>query len=274
MNKNEFYANIKSMKHIAKKSIGQNFIFDSETCEKIADSLNSQLTSNVLEIGPGLGSLSLPLSNNTRKLTLVDIDPIMINNLKSLFSTNNDVTIIQQNILKTDISKFDYIIGNLPYYITTDIIEYILTHAYNAKRVVLMVQKEVYARLKADIKSEQYNPISIYISHVAQIKQIMNVSRHVFAPEPHVDSLLFSIDFDLSKHTPESVDLYYFIKNIFLHRRKTIQNNLKSLGKSEEEIINALNSLNIPPNKRPEELTIDLFIKLQNVLKYKRKLVE
>lgn len=144
MNKEQFFNDIKSFKFLANKSLGQNFLIDDKIASEIVNTLDVNENDNVLEIGSGLGSLSYFLVNSKAKITLIDVDENMVNILKDKFK---DANILRVNILKYDISSFDKIIGNLPYYITTSIIEYLLLNGHSLKTATLMVQKEVYDKL-------------------------------------------------------------------------------------------------------------------------------
>lgn len=262
MNETEFFENIKSYKLIANKSLGQNFLINPETASRIVSLLVIQEDDKVLEIGSGLGSLSYFLAKSKANCTLIDVDERMLSYLEDHFGNNENISIKRQNILKTDISEFNKIIGNLPYYITSGIIEKILLDGTNAKTIVLMTQKEVYPKLLNTHKS----PLSLLLNYVAEISTPINVGRNNFAPVPHVDSVVFTITPNKNIKNEENKNLYKVIKQLFLLRRKNILNNLSNLVKNKEKAREILGKMNVDANKRPEELPIEFYINLLKIL--------
>jgi len=241
------------------KQYGQNFLSDPKYSSLIVESLNPSKEDIVLEIGPGLGSLTHFLIQKSDDVTAVDIDDRMIKFLSVQYEGSKNLRLVGADILRYDVSNYDMILGNLPYYITTDIIIYILLKAEKAKRLVFMVQKEAYPRFSSKVNEDGYGPISILISMLGNIKKITNVGAGAFYPNPHVDSLVFQIDIDLSKRTNETFVLYKFIKSLFLNKRKTILNNLSGYLKDKEKAEQILNKCEVPNNKRPEELSLEHF---------------
>lgn len=238
-----------------KKKYGQNFLTDSRTVLKIVDALEVKDGDIIYEIGPGLGALSELLAAKNQPLYLYDIDENMVDHLKNVFKMFPHIEVIKENFLKVqDNNKVTKIIGNLPYYITTSLIEHVLIN-FDISDFVFMVQAEVEERLIAKRKTKEYGPLSIFIEQFFEIEKVCKVSKMAFYPVPHVDSAVFKIKF---KPTEENKKKYYlFLKEIFSQRRKTISNNLGGMFKSKEEGMKILSSINIPFNKRPEELTLE-----------------
>lgn len=259
----EHFENIKTYKLLANKSLGQNFLINSKIAESICDSLSVEKDDKVLEIGAGLGSLSYFLSQKEGNVKLIDIDERMLMVLHESFDGCSNVEIERMNILKEDLSSYTKIIGNLPYYITSSIIEHILLNAVNAKRIVLMTQKEVYPKL---LKSN-VGPLSLFLNYVCDISSLNNVGRNNFTPVPHVDSGYFVLIPNENIKKPENKQLYKLISKLFLLRRKTILNNLVNVIKDKEKSIEILDKLNVSQNMRPEQLDINFYISLYFLLK-------
>ena len=169
MNKEQFYNEIKSYKLLANKSLGQNFLIDPSVCEKIINSLSLKKEDNLLEIGAGLGSLSYFLIDKPSNNILIDIDERMLQFLNEHFSNYPNITVKRMNILKEDLSSYTKIVGNLPYYITSGIIEHILLNATNVQEVVLMVQKEVLVKLN----SKEISPLSMFLKYPLPVIHVL-----------------------------------------------------------------------------------------------------
>ena len=262
MNDKEYFEKVKSYKLIANKSLGQNFLINPQTAEKIVGLLTIKEDDKILEIGAGLGSLSFYLARSYAQCRLIDVDERMLMFLNEQFKDNNNLEIKRQNVLKEDLSEFNKIIGNLPYYITSSIIEKLLLEAVNAQTIVLMTQKEVYPKLLSTNKS----PLSIFLNYVASISSPMDVGRNNFAPVPHVDSVVFTITPNKNIKNKENKELYKMMKQLFLLRRKNILNNLTNLVKNKEKAREILEKMEIDTNKRPEELPIEFYINLLKMI--------
>lgn len=262
MEQSKYFEKIAEYKLLAKHEVGQNFLIDPSSCSKIVDALDLSENDKVLEIGSGAGSLSYFLMKNEADATLLDIDEGLVTKLKEDFASCPNIKPIQANALKYDMKGFTKILGNLPYYITSSLIETILLKGCDASKAVLMVQKEVYPRLASSLKSEGYGPLSILISYRASIKREFNVPRTSFAPMPHVDSLVFSLTFKDDVDIEKASKLYSLLNALFLHRRKTIYNNLSLYLKDDEKASLYLEKTHILKNKRPEELTLNDYLAL------------
>jgi 16S rRNA (adenine1518-N6/adenine1519-N6)-dimethyltransferase len=248
------------------KKWGQNFLIDDKVATDIVSSLKITGKNSVLEIGPGLGALSFHLAQTPATIDLLEIDPIFSSHLKALFEGKENVHVIQGDVMKTDLSAYDKIIGNLPYYITTPIIEEVLDHANHIQCFVAMIQKEVYPRVVAKLGDDEYGPLSIMVSYLGKVSQVRKVSKVAFLPVPHVDSIVFQIEFRPDINPDFARRLNKTIKGLFLLRRKTILNNLGGFVGGKEKAAELLEKLGIAPNKRPEELPLSFYVELTRLL--------
>lgn len=266
MNIDHYFEGVKSYKLLAKHEVGQNFLVDPDAAKKVVDLLSLEKGDKVLEIGPGAGSLSVFLSESEAEADLVDIDEGLIVKLKGDFEGKENVRPTLGNALKWDMSPYDKIVGNLPYYITSSLLERVLLTASNAKRAVFMVQKEALSRLVAPQGTKDYGPLPILLAYRAKVKREFFVPRSSFSPEPHVDSVVFSLEFrDYENSFLEC--FYALLTACFLHRRKTILNNLTGFLNGENDVANqALSLASIDPKKRPEQLSIEDFERLAKAL--------
>ena len=246
------------------KDYGQNYLLDVSICERIVNQLDIQDEDVVLEIGPGLGSLTHFISQSNSQITLVDIDSRMIDFLKIIYSKEN-IKLVVQDIRKHDVEGYTKIIGNLPYNITTETIVYLLENAEKAKKMVLMCQAEAFNRFN-DLSGKEYGPASILVHLLGECKRVMTVKPGSFYPAPKCSSVVFSIEISENVDRKKCLEVYKLSKKLFLNRRKTIYNNLSSYLNSKEEAEKLLNQLRIPLVKRPEELSPDTFVKIYDCL--------
>ena len=258
----------------ALKKYGQNFLIDDNILNIIAGSLDNEHGA-VIEIGPGLGSLTRKLVKRFDKVLAYEIDPKMIQVLTDTIDPKN-FKIIGGDFLKANVEKdikeyFNqdniYVIANLPYYITTPILLKILEEVPSIKKLTIMIQKEVASRFLGKPNTKDYNSLSVLIQTYMNVSKVTDVSSNCFYPAPLVDSTVIKLE------RKEKLD--YEIKNekefqkinrmLFRQRRKTIVNNLKD-GFSKEVIIDALNKLNIKETERSESLSCKQIIELANIL--------
>lgn len=245
---------------VANKNLGQNFLVDPLVSKAITNLLKIEENDKVLEIGPGLGSLTHFLCD--KNLTVVDIDKRMCDVISAIYE-DKDINVVNSDILKHDVSQYDKIISNLPYYITSDILTYLLLNASRCKQMVFMVQKEAAMRfLDADDTSE---PLSILINMLGTIKKEFIVKPTSFIPMPHVDSLVFSIT--IERNFDELKNIYRFVKSMYLQKRKTIYNNLSSYTRDKDKALKALEVAGLERNLRPENLKKDDYLKIFNYIK-------
>lgn len=240
----------------ANKNLGQNFLVDPSVSEKITSLLNIKEEDKVLEIGPGLGSLTHFLQNHN--LDVCDIDERMCRVIEAIYSNKNNIKVFNSDILKFDVSKYNKIISNLPYYITSDIISYLLLNAKNCDEMVFMVQKE--AALRFLDSTNKTEPLSILINLVGDIKKVYTVKPSSFVPAPHVDSVVFKIN--IFNKFDDLSSIYKFVKTMYLQKRKTIYNNLTSIVKNKDKAQKVLEKLDFNPLLRPENLTKNDYLSL------------
>ena len=248
------------------KDYGQNYLLEPSICQRIVDLLEIQPGEKVLEIGPGIGSLTHFLSlHEDAYIDLVDIDDRMINFLKIIYKLEK-MSLILSDIRKHDVSKYEKIVGNLPYNITTETITYLLENAKSAKRMVLMCQAEAFPHF-SDVSGKEYGPASILVHLLGSVSRKLTVKPGSFYPAPKCSSVVFQIDLDGSKNREEIFSIFNFSKSIFSNRRKTINNNLSNYLGNKELASNVLKSLDISENKRPEELSPEDFVRIYKQLK-------
>lgn len=247
---------------IAKKGYGQNFLINYSTIENIVN--GSKITDNtlVIEIGPGLGALTQGLLNVSKQVIAIEIDQKMIEVLVDNFKDFNNLLIINNDFMKVDLNSLidqypDYeevvIVSNLPYYITSDILEKIISLRHpKIKRVVAMMQKEVGKKLlKKEDKIESY--LKVLIDNYCDVSTVVYVGKNDFEPRPKVDSIVLEFSINKDKY---GLDYYFFeiIKQCLSNRRKTLINTINVDDKSKVEKV--LCDLNIKNTVRIEELTI------------------
>ncbi len=239
------------------KDYGQNFLIDPNVSKRIIDLLNIQNSEKILEIGPGLGSLTHFLSFFPNDIDVVDIDYDMVGFLNMVYTNNKNINIILNDIRKHDVCSYDKIVGNLPYNITTEIITYLLINKGKTKRMVLMCQNEAFNHFN-DTKGSEYGPTSVLLHLIADIKKEFLVGKGSFYPAPKVESVVFSINFK-DENNEDAFKVYKLSKSLFLNRRKTILNNLSRHLNNKEKANEILNKCQIPLNCRPEQLTPDQY---------------
>lgn len=261
INRNNVFEVISKANLKPEKDYGQNYLLDEKICEKIVSLADIKSGEKVLEIGPGLGSLThFIVGAKDTTTTLVDIDQRMIDFLKVVYQTN-DVKFVCSDIRKHDVSGYNVIIGNLPYNITTELVEFLLLNASKARRLVLMCQSEAAERF-ISTSGKEYGPTSILIHLFGVIKKQFVVRPGSFYPAPKCASTVFTIDLDKNEKSCSELSVCGLIKKIFINRRKTIFNNLTRVVGDKDKAMKMLEELNIPLNKRPEELSPDTYLKI------------
>ena len=249
-----FFGEVNSYKLLAKKEVGQNFLIDSEAAEKIVSLVDIAQGDLVLEIGCGAGSLTYFLNESRAQGEAIDIDEAMLEKCRNDFPSSS-LSIVQGNAMRWDYRKYTKIVGNLPYYITSGILEKVLLGAENCKKMAIMVQKEAAERLLSPVGTKDYGPLNILLSLSGSLKKEFKVPRSSFAPAPHVDSSVLSFAFKEDRDLALLAKTYSLASSLFLQRRKTIVNNLKSVVKDQAKVTNILFAANVDPSKRPEQLT-------------------
>ena len=276
------------------KKFGQNFLIDSNILESIVSAADITKDDFVLEIGPGIGTMTQYLCEAARQVVAVEIDKMLIPILKDTLSEYDNVEVINQDVLKLDIKALAQeknngkpikVVANLPYYITTPIIMGLFESKVPIESITIMVQKEVADRMQTGPGSKDYGALSLAVQYYADAKVQLNVSASCFMPRPNVDSAVIK----LTAHEKPVVDvdealMFKVIRASFNQRRKTLVNGLKNsseLDYTKEEIVQAIKlhylddprgSLGKEENIRGEKLTLEEFAALSNSLKVVRKM--
>lgn len=248
----------------AKKELGQNFLINQKICKNIVEFLDIKNSDKVLEIGPGLGALTGFIVGQPSRFVAVEYDQKFVNFLEKNFE-NQNIEIVKNNILKYKDFSFNKVIGNLPYYISSDIIERICLNFGELEKGVFMVQKECYERFTST-KGKDYNALNVLLLYMYDIKTCLNVSKTNFFPVPKVDSLVFEITKKPAKSLDFAKTLYKTSKICFSNRRKTLLNNLSSVVRDKEKTVKILEEAQLLPTARAEELSINQFIVLTETL--------
>ena len=243
------------------KDYGQNFLIDPSIASHITDLLELNQNDHVLEIGPGLGSLTHFMFDKCN-LEVCDIDFRMINFLKIFYK--EDISYILDDVRKIDVSKYDKIIGNLPYNITTELVTFLLMNS-DAKKMVLMCQSEAFNRF-FDLSGENYGPVSILLHLLGKSKKELTVKPGSFYPAPKCNSLVFTFEYAPLTDKETAINVYKLAKSLFLNRRKTILNNLKNYNKDTQKDEAILKELNIEPTRRPENISPESYLKMYQLL--------
>lgn len=244
----------------AKKELGQNFLIKEEVAKNIVNSLDIQKEDKVLEIGPGLGALTDFLVISSSNLTLVEYDQKFVNFLTKAYE-NYDINIVKNNILKFRDFTYNKVIGNLPYYITSDIIEYICLNYVNLDKAVFMIQKECLKRFTSK-SGKDYNALNVLVLYLYEVEELFKVTKENFFPIPNVESIVFSLKPKKSVDREFAKLIYKVAKICFSNRRKTIQNNLSSISKNKDVINTCLKECGLSETARAEQLNIEQFINL------------
>ena len=265
-----------------KKSFGQNFLTDTNILQKIVDTAEIDKHVNVIEIGPGIGALTEFLAENAAEVMAFEIDERLMPILADTLQEFENVKIINEDILKSDlqarIKEFSNpelpikVVANLPYYITTPILMHLIESRIPFSEFVVMMQREVADRISAQPNSKSYGSLSIAVQYYMTAKVAFIVPRTVFVPAPNVDSAILKMT-RRDKPVVEVKDEPFFFKvskASFTHRRKTLWNNLTScFGKSDEiktRLEIALNNADLSPNVRGEALDLQEFSRLSDSL--------
>ena len=266
----------------ANKRLGQNFLIDEFVIEEICDTAKVSSSDLVIEIGPGIGSLTAVLVEKAGKVISIEIDEKMLKILNDRFKFYNNFELINEDILKVDINKLIKenlnekitkckIVANLPYYITTPIIIKLLEENLNVESITVMVQKEVAERLTAIPGSKNAGAISHLIYYHADSNLAINVYRDSFIPAPDVDSAVININFLKEPRVKIEDEKLFFdiIKTAFSQKRKTLVNGLvnNNFFFSKEDAENALISIGLDKKIRGEKLTLEDFKKIYEIIK-------
>ena len=263
------------------KKYGQNFLIDENVVRKIVREAGVTKDDFVLEIGPGIGTMTQILCEEAREVVAVEIDkkliPILENDTLSYY---NNVTVINEDVLKLDIvklaaehnnSKPIKVVANLPYYITTPIVMGLFESKVPLDSITIMVQKEVADRMQVGPGTKDYGALSLAVQYYAKPQVVLTVPASCFMPRPNVDSAVIKLE--RYKEPPVKADneklMFGIIRASFNQRRKTMTNSVcgcAELGITKEKLIEALEECNLSPTVRGEALTLEQFAKLSNIL--------
>lgn len=266
----------------ANKDLGQNFLINNEVVENIVNSSEISQDDMVIEIGPGLGTLTKYLLEKAGKVLCIELDRKMIEILEDRFEKYSNFEIINDDVLKVDLNKIIKenkenekiknvkIVANLPYYITTPIIMKLLEEKLDIESITVMIQKEVADRLIEIPSGKNTGAITYTIYYYCDSEKIMEVPNSSFIPEPEVTSKVIKLNIrkEPAVKPKDKEKMFKIIKYAFMQKRKTLLNSLTNNGvfKNKTQGTEILNSLGIKENVRPEELTLEQFEKISNIL--------
>ncbi len=263
-----------------KKNFGQNFLIDSHVLNKIVDASDITDEDLVIEVGPGIGSLTEYLAERAKKVVCIEIDKKLIPILNETLEGYNNVEIINDDILKVDLNKIieehgfkkAKMVANLPYYITTPIIMNVLENDINIEAITVMIQKEVASRMSAKSGTKDYGSLTIAVQYYSEPYLVANVPQNCFKPRPNVDSAVIRLKKRNKKEIEVSDEklMFYIIKIAFSQRRKTLLNcifNSVEFNFDKSVIEDILIEAKLDPKIRGEKLTINEFANLTEVIK-------
>lgn len=268
---------IKKYNFAFQKRFGQNFLIDSHVVNKIVAAADITKEDTVLEIGPGIGTMTQYLAEAAGHVYAVEIDKNLLPVLEETLAEYDNVTVVNNDILKVDIKelvgdKEVKVVANLPYYITTPIIMGLFENHIPASSITVMVQKEVAMRMQAGPGSKDYGALSLAVQYYAEPYIVANVPPNCFMPRPNVGSAVIR----LTKYDKPPIEvcdealMFSLIRASFNQRRKTLQNginNAPNLSFTKEQVVSALQALGLPESIRGEALTLEQFAALANELK-------
>lgn len=262
------------------KKFGQNFLIDTRVLERIIAQAEITKDDMVLEIGPGIGTMTQYLCENAREVVAVEIDNSLIPILEDTLSEYNNVTVINDDILKVDINKLVEehnagkpikVVANLPYYITTPIIMGLFEKKVNVDSITVMVQKEVADRMKSGPGSKDYGALSLAVQYYSKPEIVANVPTNCFMPRPNVSSAVIRLKLydEMAVKVENENLLFRLIRASFNQRRKTLVNGIKNSGElnyTKEQVVEALAKMGLNENIRGEALTLEQFGELSDIL--------
>jgi 16S rRNA (adenine1518-N6/adenine1519-N6)-dimethyltransferase len=255
--------------HHPRKRFGQHFLVDDRVLAEIVAAIAPQKEDYLIEIGPGQGQLTQLLVNQVQRLDVIEIDRDLVAALQEQFHSFPQLTIYNQDILKFNWGQLTLpkplrIVGNLPYKITTPLLFQILTLPNPIQDCHFLLQKEVVDRLTAPVGSHNYSRLTVMSHYFADLAEIFTVPSKAFFPAPKVESAFIRI-------TPHPIPPYVashfenfsrVVKEAFTYRRKTLANSLRHLTSAED-----LKALNIDPQLRPQQITVENFVKISNIIR-------
>lgn len=258
------------------KSLGQNFLIDDNVIDRILEGARLSETDRIIEVGPGIGTLTREMGKVAENLVAIEIDKTLIPILKETLADLDNVEVVNEDILKVDVQGLINeklnggpvkLVANLPYYITTPIVMKFLEEDIPVTDIVVMVQKEVADRMNAKPSTKDYGALSVAVQYYCDTEIVAKAPRHMFVPQPNVDSIVIGLHVrDEKKYVVDNEEIFFkTVKASFGQRRKTLLNSLGGLGfLSKDQIREALQAANIDEKRRGETLSIDEFANLSN----------
>lgn len=261
------------------KSLGQNFLIDDKVLQDIVEGAEINKDDFVIEIGPGVGTLTKVLLEKGKRVCSIELDSDLIPILEEEFKDYTNFQLIHKDALKVD---FNEIIGeetsvklaaNLPYYVTTPIITKLITSDCHFKSLTIMIQKEVAERIDASPNCKEYGALSILVQYYCDTKIIRKVSPNSFMPRPKVDSIVIRLDkLDKPRVKVRDEKLFFrVVRESFNMRRKTLWNALKNIGLPKEQMLEAFKNSGIDEKRRGETLSVEEFAKLSDAIDILKK---
>ena len=262
----------------ADKSLGQNFLVDDETVDGIVEAAQVSKDDLIIEIGPGLGTLTKELLERAGKVICIELDKRMIDILQDRFALYDNFEVINDDVLKVDLKELiskekirnAKIVANLPYYITTPIIMKLLEDRLDIETITVMIQKEVADRLVTDPGTGDTGAITYAIHYYTNPSRVLEVQNTSFIPAPKVNSTVIRLEVlkEPSVKVEDEEKLFELIKYAFMQKRKTLVNSLTNSGKygTKEHIESVLQELKIDLKIRPEKITLEQFAEMSNII--------
>ena len=260
------------------KSLGQNFLIDTNVIDRILEGARVKEGDYVIEVGPGIGTLTKEMGRTAEKVVAIEIDKTLIPILEETLADFPNIEVINQDILKVNVQELVKeklnggpvkLVANLPYYITTPIVMKFLEEDIPVTDIVVMVQKEVADRMNAQPNSKDYGALSVAVQYYCDTEIVAKAPRHMFMPQPNVDSTVIGLHVrEEKKYNVDNEDIFFkTVKASFGQRRKTLLNSLGGLGfLSKDQIKIALQEANIDEKRRGETLSIEEFASLSNAV--------
>lgn len=256
------------------KSLGQNFLVDDSVLDDIVSGADVNNEDFIIEIGPGVGTLTAQLLMKAKKVTSIELDNGLIPILEQELGENQNFKLIHKDALKVDfkeligVEKSVKLVANLPYYVTTPIIVKLLKEGYNFKSLTIMIQKEVAERINAEPDCKEYGSLSVLVQYYCNTSIIRQVPPTCFIPRPKVESIVIRLDrLDAPRVKTKHVDfMFELVRAGFNMRRKTLWNAAKTLKVNKEKLEEAFKKSGIDPKRRAETLTLEEFASLADSL--------
>ena len=256
------------------KSLGQNFLIDDSVLDAIVDGAEVCDEDLIIEIGPGVGTLTAQLLKKAKKVTAIELDSDLIPILQNELGENPKFNLIHKDALKVDFNevigqeKSVKLVANLPYYVTTPIIARLLNDGYNFKSLTIMIQKEVAERINSEPNCKEYGALSVLVQYYCNTAIVRRVAPSCFIPRPKVDSIVIRLDkLEKPRVEVENEKLFFdVVRGSFNMRRKTLWNATKGFNLDKEKLEKAFENAGIDPKRRGETLDLQEFANLSNAI--------